>query len=153
MNNLTTNQTMSSREIAQLTGKNHKEVMRAIRTMEPAWEKVRGRKFALTFTITQLPNGATRKDPVYELSKTESLYIATKFNDEARACLVIRWEELERIHKALAYHPESVEELTQDFLNLMYKELVRIPNQRMRVRMAGLIEYYTAMITAKPLKP
>jgi hypothetical protein len=34
--------------------------------------------------------------PCYVLTKTECLYIATKFNDEARAKLVLRWEELER---------------------------------------------------------
>ena len=34
--------------------------------------------------------------PCYTLTKTESLYIATKFNDEARAKLVIRWYELEQ---------------------------------------------------------
>ncbi|MGV4488068.1 antA/AntB antirepressor family protein, partial [Ornithobacterium rhinotracheale] len=33
--------------------------------------------------------------PQYELTKTECLYIATKFNDEARARLVLRWEALE----------------------------------------------------------
>ena len=33
--------------------------------------------------------------PCYSLTKTECLYIATKFNDEARARLVLRWEELE----------------------------------------------------------
>ena len=33
--------------------------------------------------------------PCYQLTKTECLYIATKFNDEARARLVLRWEELE----------------------------------------------------------
>lgn len=39
MNELTTitqSQTMSSLQIAELTGKNHKEVMRSIRNMEPA---------------------------------------------------------------------------------------------------------------------
>jgi hypothetical protein len=30
------------------------------------------------------------------LTKTECLYIATKFNDEARAKLVLRWEQLEQ---------------------------------------------------------
>ncbi|MBQ1633895.1 MAG: Rha family transcriptional regulator, partial [Bacteroidaceae bacterium] len=40
-------QMMTSLEIAELTGKMHKDVMKAIRNMEPAWEKVQGRKFAL----------------------------------------------------------------------------------------------------------
>ena len=46
-------------------------------------------------TIVQ-PNGGTREVPCYQLTKTECLYIATKFNDEARARLVLRWEELEK---------------------------------------------------------
>ena len=63
--------------------------------MEPAWEKVHGRKFALMFREVKIGNGAVRRDPCYQLTKTECLYIATKFNDEARAKLVLRWEELE----------------------------------------------------------
>ena len=86
---------MTSLEIAELTGKQHKDVMRAIRKMEPAWEKTCGRKFALTSRIIEQPNGGTREVPCYSLTKTECLYIATKFNDEARAKLVLRWEELE----------------------------------------------------------
>ena len=85
-------QMMTSLEIAELTGKNHFDVMRAIRKMEPAWEKVNGCKFALV-TYKDL-KGELR--PCYQLTKTECLYIATKFNDEARAKLVIRWETLER---------------------------------------------------------
>ena len=42
------------------------------------------------------PNGGMREFPCYVLTKTECLYIATKFNDEARAKLVLRWEELEQ---------------------------------------------------------
>ena len=38
---------MTSLEIAELTGKQHKNVMQAIRNMEPAWEKVNGLKFQL----------------------------------------------------------------------------------------------------------
>ena len=40
-------QTMTSLEIAELTGKQHKNVIQAIRNMEPAWEKVNGLKFQL----------------------------------------------------------------------------------------------------------
>ena len=47
-------QRMTSVEIAELTGKNHFDVLRAIRKMEPAWEKVTECKFALrSKTIVQ----------------------------------------------------------------------------------------------------
>ena len=88
-------QTMTSLEIAELTGKQHKHLMEAIRKMEPAWVKVHGSKFRLMFREVAIGNGAVRRDPCYQLTKTECLYIATKFNDEARAKLVLRWEELE----------------------------------------------------------
>ncbi len=84
-------QTMTTREIAQITGKRHSDVLSAVRKMEPAWEKVSGRKFSLAKYIDE--QGKPR--PMYELNKTECLYIATKFNDEARAILVLRWEQLE----------------------------------------------------------
>ena len=45
--NINTVQTMTSLEIAELTGKQHKNVMQAIRNMEPAWVKVNGLKFQL----------------------------------------------------------------------------------------------------------
>ena len=84
-------QTMTSLEIAELTGKQHFHVMEAIRKMEPAWKKVCKSNFRLgTYKDA---NGQLR--PCYLLTKTECLYIATKFNDEARAKLVLRWQELE----------------------------------------------------------
>ena len=99
---------MTSLEIAELTGKKHFHVMEAIRRMEPAWERIAESKFRL----------GTYKDaneqlrPCYLLTKTECLYIATKFNDEARARLVLRWEELElaerKRHQQL-YLPEPHE--------------------------------------------
>lgn len=36
-----------------------------------------------------------RKLPEYQLDKREVLYVATKWNDETRAKLILRWEELE----------------------------------------------------------
>ena len=83
---------MTSLEIAELTGKQHKHLMRDIRNMEIAWEKVNGSKFGLV----EYKDKKGELRPCYLLTKTECLYIATKFNDEARAKLVLRWEELER---------------------------------------------------------
>ena len=84
-------QRMTSLEIAQLTGKPHNDVLKAIRKMEPAWEKANGGNFSLVTYQDQ--KGQSR--PCYSLTKTECLFIATKFNDEARAKLVLRWKELE----------------------------------------------------------
>ena len=94
-NNVNNYPHMTSLEIAEVTGKQHKDVLKAIRNMEPAWVKTCGRKFALTSRTIVQPNGGTRDVPCYSLTKTECLYIATKFNDEARARLVLRWEEME----------------------------------------------------------
>ena len=87
-----TEQTMSSLDIAQVTGKPHNDVLKAIRNMEPAWKKVNGGNFSLV----EYKDAKGEMRPCYELTKTECLYIATKFNDEARAKLVLRWEELEK---------------------------------------------------------
>ncbi len=87
---------MSSLDIAELCGKQHFHVMEAIRKMEPAWQKVSSSKFRLSSRKIIQPNGGVREYPCYELTKTECLYIATKFKDEMRAKLVLRWEELER---------------------------------------------------------
>ena len=86
---------MTSLQIAEITARLHKNVMRAIRNMEPAWEKINGRKFELVDYKDE--KGETR--PCFSLTKEECLYIATKFNDEARAKLIKRWKELEEQHQ------------------------------------------------------
>ena len=89
-------QRISSLDIAAVTGKTHAHVLRDIRNMELAWEKECGAKFGRTSEKVNMPQGGVRLIPVYQLTKTESLYVATKFNDTARARLVLRWEQLER---------------------------------------------------------
>ena len=69
-------QTITSLEIAELTG----------RKMEIAWEKVTQSKFG----CSTYKDATGRTLPCYVLTKTECLYIATKFNDKARAKLVLR---------------------------------------------------------------
>ena len=110
-------QTMTSLEIAELTGKQHKNLMQAIRKMEPAWEKVQGLKFQLSSRVYNLPNGGTKVVPYYSLTKTECLYIATKFNDEARAKLVLRWQELERTRLLFAgqYHRFCIRNILKEW--------------------------------------
>ncbi|WP_458409238.1 Rha family transcriptional regulator [Bacteroides congonensis] len=88
--------TMSSVEIAEMTGKRHCDVMRSIRAMEPAWVKIAERKFA----SCSYKDENNRERPMYLLYYRECMYIATKFNDEARAKLILRWDELEKENRA-----------------------------------------------------
>ena len=64
--NITT-QTMSSREIAESTGKRHSDVLEAIRTMEKAWYNVTERNFPLS----EYTDATGRRLPQYNLNKTE----------------------------------------------------------------------------------
>lgn len=98
---------ISSLEIANVTGKLHKDVMKAIRTMEPVWENERGRKFALSQIQEKIPNGGYKLRPCYLLDKLECLFVATKFNDVARAKLVLRWEELEKAQVRMSKKSQS----------------------------------------------
>lgn len=95
MEDIVRKETMTSLEIAEVTGMRHADVMRSIRNMEKAWLKVSGRIFALSSYKQAQPNGGYKDIPCFILNRTECLYVATKFNDEARAKLVLRWEELE----------------------------------------------------------
>ena len=110
--------TMSSLELAQVTGKNHKELLRSMRGMETAWEKTTGRKFALS----TYKDDSGKSNVMYTLSKTESLYVATKFNDEARAKVILRWEELEESRDPLQLLKMAVHELEAKEQQILLQE-------------------------------
>lgn len=119
-------ETMTSLQIAEITGKPHNDVLKAIRAMEPAWVKVNGGNFSLV----EYKDAKGEMRPMYALTKTECLYVATKFNDEARAKLVIRWEELEREQQAGGFRvPKSLSEA----LRLAAEQAERVEAQRMQI--------------------
>ena len=127
MNELMINEErMTSLQIAEVTGKNHSDVMRAIRNMEEAWEKVSQCKFALAEYTDQ--QGKQR--PCYSLNKRECLYIATKFNDEARAKLILRWEELEKQHQQKFSIPQTY----ADALMLAANQAKQIEEQQKTIK-------------------
>lgn len=105
---------ITSLEIAEMANKRHSDVMRSIRNMEKAWLQVNGRNFALVDYQDQ--KGEHR--PCYSLTKKESLYIATKFDDVMRAKLINRWEELEIKHREQAQAKMQAEQMKpqQSFL-------------------------------------
>ena len=115
-------ETMSSIEIAELTGREHKNVMAAIRSMEPAWVKING----LRFKLVEYADKKGEMRPCYELTKIECLYIATKFNDEARAKLVLRWEQLEKEKLQEQQRPMSSAEIILQMAQLGVEHEKRI---------------------------
>jgi len=65
MNEILFKETMSSLQIAEITNRNHKDVLRAIRGMEQAWEKINGRKF----TLVEYKDEKGEYRPCYQLTK------------------------------------------------------------------------------------
>jgi len=68
--------------------------------MEKAWEQECGGNFSLTSEKVDMPQGGVRLIPVFSLTKAECLYVATKFNDAARA---FHYYSLEGEKKECAY--------------------------------------------------
>nr|DAX28032.1 MAG TPA: regulatory protein [Caudoviricetes sp.] len=91
----TIEQTMSSFEIAKLTGKRHDNVMRDIRELNKGYEKLHLLKIELKHRISDLGEGRQRKDPYFELTKMQTFDLLTGYNTELRIKVNRRWAELE----------------------------------------------------------
>lgn len=137
-------ETMTSLEIAEVTGRNHKDVMRSIREMEEAWVKVNGRKFALV----EYKDAKGEMRPCYSLNKTECLYIATKFNDEARAKLVLRWEELETKERSQYQVPQSFAETLM--LAAKQQEQIEEQQRQLEANSKEIVELNGAIAEMEP---
>lgn len=117
---------MTSLQIAEITGKPHADAMKAIRKMEPAWSKINEGNFSLVEYKDK--KGETR--PCYSLNKEECLYIATKFNDEARAKLIKRWKELEEQHQKPSVPQNYLEALKSMVKSEEEKQQLALENRK-----------------------
>jgi phage antirepressor YoqD-like protein len=82
--------TMRSLEIAELTGKNHADVMRDIRKMRGDLGGDIGRKFAGYYNAS---NG--KHNPCYNLQRWEVDILLTGYSTTMRAAVIDRWRDLE----------------------------------------------------------
>ena len=92
---LTTADKMDSREIASMTGKDHKNILRDIRSMFEEME-VDQLKFE---SVYKAGNGEDRL--CYLLPKRECLILASGYNVKLRAAIIDRWAELEAAKPAM----------------------------------------------------
>ena len=91
MNELAVKETMTSKEIAGITGKRHSDVLRDIRNLVEQLEDDNERNFALV----EYTDGKGEKRPMYELSKKGCLCLASGYDANLRMKIINRWEELE----------------------------------------------------------
>lgn len=89
-------QTMSSLEIAQLTGKRHDNIMRDIKNM-----LIDLNLPALSFEDGYLDSN-NQERPMYALPKRECLILVSGYSVELRAKIIDRWQELEQVTQTLA---------------------------------------------------
>ncbi len=82
-------QTMSSLEIAELTGKNHPDVLRDIRNVLQQAE-IGESKFASTYLSAQ-----NKELPCYNLPKRECDLVISGYSVKYRLAIIDRWQELE----------------------------------------------------------
>lgn len=84
---------MSSREIAELTGKDHKNVLADARKMLEDLGQAAA-DFSATAQIAG-PNNSTRSVKVLNLPKRETLILVSGYSVQMRAKIIDRWQELE----------------------------------------------------------
>lgn len=88
-------QTMTSKEIAELTGKAHSNVMVDIRKLVQQLDNQRELKFQLSYYEAETGNGTIRKYEMYQLTKKETLLLVSGYNVNLRLAIIDRWEQLE----------------------------------------------------------
>ena len=96
--------TMSSREIAELTGKQHKDVIRDIRNMLNQLE-IHSAQFC-----AQYKDSTGRSLPMFNLPKRETLILVSGYSVAMRARIIDRWQELEQRESAHFKMPKTLSE-------------------------------------------
>jgi len=93
MNLINTPKTMSSREIANVTGKRHSDVLRDIRKMLSALE-IDERNFASVYLA-----GNNEEKPEFNLNHDLTITLVSGYSVQMRFAIIERWQELEKANQ------------------------------------------------------
>lgn len=127
MTNLTTiTQTMSSVEIAKLTGKRHDNVMVDIKKM------LEELNFQSPDFSGDYKDSKGRTYPIFNLPKRECLILVSGYNIKMRAAIIDRWQELEQVTQTLAVQ----QGMTQKELIQQAKLDAQLAEARLRLQRA-----------------
>ena len=125
--------TMSSREIAELTGKEHRNVMRDIRGMLVT---LHGEAGMLSFEHTHRNEQNGQEYPIFSLPKRETMILVSGYSVELRARIIDRWQELEQQQAK----PQTVSELSR-------MDILRLAMDAEEARIKAEAERYHAVAT------
>ena len=106
---LDTIRTMSSREIAEITGKRHDHVMRDCKKLDKVYNRIDQPKLG----VANYNDSQGKKRPMFILSKIQVMDLMTGYSLELRIKVNRRWEELENNQIALPQtYLQALKELT-----------------------------------------
>lgn len=116
-------ETMSSLEIAELTGKRHDAILRDIRNLLSQGVD------AHNFVETSYTDKSNRQSPCYNLTKKGCLILASGYDAKLRERIIDRWEELEtKERENTPGHPQ----LPQNYLEAL-KALVASEEEKQQL--------------------
>jgi anti-repressor protein len=116
-------QTMSSREIAELTGKEHDNVRRDISKM--------AQELSLTFEEKVMPSNGGRPSKVFLLNKENTLILVSGYSIKMRAAIIRRWQELESRVNTPALPQNYIQALEALLESEKEKERLALENKEM----------------------
>lgn len=148
-------ETMSSLQIAEITGKQHAHIMRDIRNL---LEQGVGQS---NFGESSYINSQNKEQPCYELTKKGCLILASGYNALLREKIINRWEELELQHRnggfqipqtlseALMLAAEQTKQLEQAKAEKQLLEAKAQEQERVIQEQAPKVEYYQKVLTSE----
>ena len=122
-------QTMSSREIAELTGKRHDNICRDIEILNENYVRLGLLKIEDT-PYTHPQNGQTYRE--YRLTKLQTFDLMTGYNTELRIKVNCRWAELEAKEQA---HHTQIPQSFSEALRLAAEQAEKIEAQQKQLQL------------------
>ena len=136
-------ETMTSLEIAEVTGKQHQHIMRDIRAILSQGVD------ASNFGLTSYTDKSNRQSPCYELTKKGCLILASGYDALLREKIINRWEELETKERAGGF---VVPQTFSQALMLAAKQQEQIEEQKAALAQQGeeIVKLSNEVMTMKP---
>lgn len=148
-------ETMSSLQVAEITGKQHAHIMRDIRNLlEQGVDES-------NFGLINYTDNRNRQQACYELTKKGCLILASGYDALLREKIINRWEELELQHRnggfqipqtlseALMLAAEQTKQLEQAKAEKQLLEAKAQEQERVIKEQAPKVEYYQKVLTSE----